>query len=74
MAMNIFSYNCEGIKKSDCISSLMNRTYVDIICLQETWLLDSNMCLICDIHSDYLYTGISGVDSKTQKHFEKSTF
>ena len=35
----------------------------DILCLQETWLLNGNMNKLSEINSDYVFTGISGVDS-----------
>ena len=34
----------------------------DILCLQETWTIDSNINILGNIHNDFLFTGISGVD------------
>ena len=42
----------------------MNIASCLILCLQETWLLDSNMDLLSNAHKDYYYTGVSGADSK----------
>ena len=65
MALNIKSYNCEGVKRNrNYISSLLNSDKLDILCLQETWLLDSNICIIGELNSNFLYTGVSGVDMK----------
>ena len=35
----------------------------DVLCLQETWLLDGNMDKLSNIHPEFSYCGISGVDS-----------
>ena len=40
----------------------MKSTSCDILCLQETWTIDSNLEHIFNIHSDYLFTCISGFD------------
>ena len=57
--------NCEGIKRSrDYIFNYLNDFSCDIFCVQETWHLDTNADIFSVIHSDFLYTAISGVDSK----------
>ena len=33
-----------------------------ILCLQETWTIDSNINILGNIHKDFLFTGISGVE------------
>ena len=33
-----------------------------ILCLQETWLLETNMEILSTSHADYSYTGVSGVE------------
>ena len=61
----ISTINCEGIKRSrDYLFNYLNNSSCDILCVQETWHLDSNDDIFSVIHSDYLYTAISGVDSK----------
>ena len=61
----IATYNCSGFKSSRTfINSFLTTTTCLILCLQETWLLDSNMDLLGNTHKDYFYTGVSGVDSK----------
>ncbi len=60
----ILSFNCEGVKRScDYISNILNKTSCDIICLQEIWLLDNTIDYLSSVHTDYMYIGISGVDS-----------
>ena len=34
----------------------------DVLCLQETWTIDSNLGIFSNIHNDYLFTCISGID------------
>ena len=36
----------------------------DIFCIQETWHLDDNIQYFNNIHTDYLFTAISGVNYK----------
>ena len=56
--LQLATYNCEGIVRShDYINTFLSDTKCDILCVQETWHLDNN------IHSDYLYTALSGIDS-----------
>ena len=33
----------------------------DVLCLQETWTIDSNLGIFSNIHNDYLFTCISGI-------------
>ena len=58
------TYNCEGIGRSrDYINTFLSDTNCDILCVQETWHLDNNIHVFNNIHSDYLYTALSGIDS-----------
>ena len=60
----IMSFNCEGIKRTcDYVRHVLNDTSCDILCLQEIWLLDSTIDYLNNIHKDYIYVGISGMDS-----------
>jgi len=62
--LSVISYNCEGFKRScDYIGEVLNNFKCDIICLQETWLLEQNLCNLSNVSVDYLHTGKSGVDS-----------
>ena len=55
----ICSLNCEGIRRSsNYICDILKSTSCDILCLQETWTMDSNL----EHFSDYLFTCISGFD------------
>ena len=59
----ICSLNCEGIRRSsNYICDILKSTSCDILCLQETWTMDSNLEYLFNIHSDYLFTCISGFD------------
>ena len=63
-AFKILSSNCEGVKQSkDFICNLLNKTDCNILCLQDNWTLDSMIEILNTIHKDYVYTGISGIDS-----------
>ena len=62
--LNLLSFNCSGLNHSNqYIIELVSETEYDIMCLQETWLLNENMHRLGDINNDYPFTGISGVDS-----------
>ena len=60
------SFNSTGIRRpasQDFIKKLLLDYHVDIMLLQETWLLDSQLHVLSDLSSDYMHTGKSGVDS-----------
>ena len=62
------SFNSTGIRRpasQDFIKKLLLDYHVDIMLLQETWLLDSQLHVLSDLSSDYMHTGKSGVDSDT---------
>ena len=62
--LSVVSYNCSGYNKSSTyLKELVNCSKCDILCLQETWLLDGNMHKLADVNLDYSFTGVSGVDS-----------
>ena len=44
----------------------LNESSCDILCLQETWHLDENIHWFNTINTDYLFTAISGVDSRAK--------
>ena len=59
----IGSLNCEGIRRSSSyICDILKSTSCDILCLQETCTMDSHLEHLFNIHSDYLFTCISGLD------------
>ena len=52
--LNISSLNCEGVSRStDFISDFPSISSCDLMCLQETWLLDQNICKLGDINDQY---------------------
>ena len=54
--------NCEGVKsKVGYLKQLCDN--VDVICLQETWLLEHDLGILNNIHPDFTAFSISGVDS-----------
>ena len=59
----ICSLICEGIRRSsNYICDILKSTSCDILCLQVTWTMDSNLEHLFNIHNDYLFTCISGFD------------
>ena len=61
--LSVVSYNCSGYNKSSTyLKEPVNCSKCDILCLQETWLLDGNMHKLADVNLDYSFTGVSGVD------------
>ena len=61
------SYNSTGLGKDkmEYIKYILDKENVDILYLQETWLLPSNIQKLGCIHEAYLYHGVSAVDNKT---------
>ena len=63
--LHISTLNSEGLKRSrDYLHKYLNDSSCDILCVQESWHLDDNVNVFSTIHLNYLYTAISGVDSK----------
>ena len=59
----VCSLNCQGIKHSkDFIINFLTDNACDILCLQETLTIDSNINILGNIHNDFLFTGVSGID------------
>ena len=63
--LKIASYNSTGlgIDKMDYIQHTLNQHNIDIMMLQETWLLTENPSKLGTLHKDYLYCGLSGMDN-----------
>ena len=58
--LTVVSYNCKNIKTSlGELQSLCNSC--DVLCLQETWLLDCELSLLTNVHSDFYAKGTSSV-------------
>ena len=63
-SLAVASYNCDGVTSSTgFINNLLSDTKIDILCLQETWLLDRDIAKLSNIHADYQFNGKSGVDA-----------
>ena len=64
----IGSYNCRGynVGKRDYVNSLL--CGVDVLCLQEHWLSDTQMALIGAINDSFAYSGVSGFDNSEISH------
>jgi len=60
MTLKICSFNCRGIKGSVCDLSKLTAS-VDILCLQETWLLPNELSILNGILPDMSGTGVSAV-------------
>ena len=55
----VCSLNCEGINHSkDFINNLLTDNACDILCLQETWIIDSNINILGNIHNDFLFLAL----------------
>ena len=62
----VCSLNCEGVHCSrDYIHNFLDSTSCDVLCLQETWTIDSNISMFSSIHNNYLFTCISGIGHTT---------
>ena len=64
--MRILSYNSTGLSQSkmDYIGEMIISLKIDIVLLQETWLLNGNLDRLANVHDDYLSYGISSVTNK----------
>ena len=67
MALNICSFNCRGLKGSVTDLSVLAKSF-EIICLQETWLMPSDLGILKDIVPEMIGFGISGMDDKQDLH------
>ena len=50
------SLNCHGVNNSvEYIRSFLSNNHCDFLCLQELWLIDSDLHKLNNIHTDYTY-------------------
>ena len=62
------SLNCHGVNNSvEYIRSFLSNNHCDFLCLQELWLIDSDLHKLNNIHTDYTYVATSGMESSS--HF-----
>lgn len=61
--LTILTYNSTGLSetKRQYIYKLLCEVSPEILLLQETWLLNSSLGILGNIHKDYLFCGTSGV-------------
>ena len=65
--LTVVSFNCDGINNSAAvIIDFLDSEHTDIICIQETWLLDADLSKLARIHTGYLFSGKSGVDARVR--------
>ena len=63
--LKISTLNCERfIRSCDFTKDYLLHNQCDILCKQETWHLDENIKVFNTISSDYIYTAISGLNSR----------
>ena len=61
---SICALNCEGFNRnSEYMHDVLSIQKPDVLCVQETWLLDSEIHKLNNVHSDYLAVAKSNVDS-----------
>jgi exonuclease III len=66
----IMSFNPTGLGfgKSEYIANLLDKYEIDILFIQESWLLQSNLQRLGEIHKDYLFHGQSGIKESELLH------
>ena len=65
--LNIYSFNCSGLNTSSVfVSDLLEKTSIDVLLFQETWLLDSNIEILGNLHSEFLFCGKAGFESSSE--------
>ena len=66
--LTLCSFSVTGIKREidQCyVKKLLKEESIDILLLQEIWLLETQLNILNDVSEDYMYTAVSGVDSKS---------
>lgn len=61
--LKITSYNSTGLneQRTEFINNLLSSNNTDILFLQETWLYNSTLSKLNDIHNSYMAYGVSGM-------------
>ena len=71
MELNIASYNSTGlgVGQMDYINSILDSNQIDILLLQEIWLLQNDIIpKLSKIHDNYYCSGVSGIDQDVLLH------
>lgn len=65
---SVISYNCEGIngQRIAYIQDIINQYNPLFLCLQETWLVDSNAAILDTISPQYKSYTVAGVDERSK--------
>ena len=63
MEVVLTTFNCTGLSDSRIafVHEMLQTKNIDLLLLQETWLLNSGMNKLSSIHPDYLSHGVSGM-------------
>ncbi len=69
MAFKLLSYNTTGLSEQTSlfIQELLQNENPDMLLLQEIWQIKSTPHKLGDIHNDYLWHGVCGMDDKEWK-------
>ena len=63
MALSVITYNCKGFQSSsDYIKDVILESKPLIMCLQETWHLQTNVSAFASLSPEYMFYDTSGVD------------
>ena len=63
-----FSLNCHGVNNSvEYLHNFLRNNQGDFLCLQELWLIDSDLHKLKNIHTDHTYVETSGMDSSSHR-------
>ena len=66
--VRVLSYNPTGLiseVKREYVKNLLDSYDIDILFLQETWLSSERECLLSAVHSNYMFSAQSGMDSRS---------
>lgn len=63
--ISVCSYNCTGFARrlETSVIDILNKSQVDILCLQETWLYDFQVNKVKSVSDQYIAHTVSGMDS-----------
>ena len=65
--VQIGSLNCDGfVWNKKYVYEFLSDSKTDILCVQETWLLDHQLNMLNTLHEDYIGCGVSGTDSSKE--------
>ena len=61
--IKVASFNCRGLGRHtrDFINEMLDKGDIDILMLQETWLIESNLQSLANIHDGYFGYGITSI-------------